>query len=128
MPEEFEVPLNMLYPCLDWVDSRGLIPKIYLPMDFKERVPKFYAAGGRKTIEDFAANVKEQISFSQPHIEPRLNWDEEKGLVNIIISSQADLTLNELGIPCFQEHNIGGMTALVGFAIATKYISELLSS
>ena len=120
-----EIPIDMLYPHINFIEDRGFIPNVHLPMDFEQRVPRFYAGGGRETLETYSNQLREQFAFS-PEIQPRLLWDDKRGLTSIKVSSNAGLDLNERGVPNFQEHNMGGMMSLDGYAIATRYVKELL--
>ena len=116
----------MLYPTMEIVPGRGFIPKVTLPRNFKELVPKFYEQERKRTVEDYIKNLKE-TDLSKTEI--RTQWEEKRGLVNISLGTHGGFDLNDrTGHPHFQEHNLGGTNSYIAMAIATKYVSELLKS
>ena len=124
-----EIPPGMLYPTFELHPDRGILPKIYLPNNFKELVPKFYEQGGKEEIEKYTDNISKLSKklfrlLEEPEI--RLNWDDEKGLTNISLGTHPGFDLNEQYIPQFQEHNLGMYYSIIAGIIAQKYISELL--
>lgn len=118
---------SMVYPTLEIVEGRGIIPRICLPRNYKTLIPLFYEEGRRKTVETYAKELEEYIAGGRLETKIRLQWNEEKGLINISVGT-AGLDLNERGWPSFQEHNLGGHFSFAASAVATKYISELLKS
>lgn len=125
---DFNIAMNsMLYPLFTFVEQRGqFIPNIHLPENFEELVPKFYEQGRRKDVEEYAREIEKQ--YLGGNLEIRLNWNKEKGLINISIGPSGGLDLNESGFPHFQEHNLGTKTGIASGFVAMKYVSELLKS
>ncbi|MEK6859666.1 MAG: hypothetical protein AABX54_02515 [Nanoarchaeota archaeon] len=119
----------MIYPTFEIVEGRGVIPRIYLPRDFKKLVPIFYEQGRKQEVIDYVHGLARMIE-DENFKNIRLNWDDVLGLRNISISSSCGLDLDVSGWPNFQEHNLGGSgrASFIGGAIAMKYISELLKS
>ncbi|MBT4135517.1 hypothetical protein HOD75_03455 [archaeon] len=116
----------MFYPTFEVVEGRGILPKIYLPSDFEELVPKFYEQERRKTVEDYVRNLD---GCFERDLGIRLNWDDRWGLRNIS-GIGLGLDLDERGLPNFQEHNLGGTgkSSFVLGAVAMKYVSELMKA
>jgi hypothetical protein len=115
---------HLFYPTFEVIDGIGIIPKIFIPRNLEELVPKFYENGGRKCVEDYVESLYE--CFGEDFV-IRLNWDGRMGLRNISLGATG-LDLNERGLPNFQEHNLGGdgRNSFVVGAVAMKYISELI--
>lgn len=116
------------YPQFLFVEHRGQVfPGVRLPTDYMTLVPSFYERGGRTRIEDYTKNLDNSLEdiYGKPGI--RLQWDCERGLVNISIgiSGGLDLNCNSLS---FQEHNLGSETSLAVGSIAINYVYELSKS
>ncbi len=129
---EFKLPIEILYPTLELDKDKTVLPKVNLPMNYKEIVPKFYAQKGKEKIENYVKGL-EKISEDLLEIEIdegdiRLNWDERVGLRNISLGIHPGFDLNESGLPHFEEHNLGWRYSILAYMITTKYISELLKS
>lgn len=125
-----EIPIEMLYPTFELNSDRGILPKVYLPPDYKGFVSKFYEQNRKKDIEDY---VKEIVRLSEKifkisELEIRLNWDDKKGLTNISLGIHPGFDLSEQGLAKFQEHNLGMQYSIIAGIITQKYISELLKS
>ncbi|MBS3078884.1 hypothetical protein J4218_02070 [Candidatus Pacearchaeota archaeon] len=116
----------MVYATLEPVEGRGLIPNVNLPIRFKELVPRFYEQKRKEEVEEYVERLKRDTKGSKLEIEIRLQWDEKNGLTNISLGPSGGLDLTTEGWPNFQEHNLGNYSSIVGYAIATKYVSELL--
>lgn len=122
----------MLYPTLE-PSKGGVLPNVTLPMNFKELVPKFYEQGRKKDIETYSEqlmkNLKSAFPKSAGELEIMLLWDDILGLKNIKLGVSVGLDLQPEGMfPKFIGHNLYTFTSIVGFAVATKYVSELLKS
>ena len=55
--------------------------------------------------------------------EMQLRWDKEKGLDGIVLSIQADITLNENNN--WQEHNMNTKDSILAMTILLNYYNEL---
>ena len=118
-----------LYPLFTIVESRGFIPNIPLPENYKQIVPRFYEQGRKADVEEFVSDLEKMIKGTDHELPIMLQWDEEQGLTNIAIGAHGGLDLNdEDSYPSFQEHNLGWTNSLMASAIAMKYVSELLRS
>jgi len=122
--------LEIIYPTFEIVEGRGLIPRILLPPDFRERIPRFYAQKREITIAAYAKELEELRKLERKEIPIRLQWDNILGLTNISLGIHGGLDLYSEGgsWPCFQEHNLSTGNGFIGFCVASKYISELLKS
>jgi hypothetical protein len=118
----------MVYGTLEPIEGRGLIPNVHLPIKFREMIPKFYEQKRQKEIEDYVKRLEEVTKGSKLEMRVRLQWDQRDGLTNISVGPSGGLDLSTQGWPSFQEHNLGNFNSIVAYAIATKYISELLKS
>jgi len=119
--------MDVEYPHFLFVEPRGQIfPGISLPADYRERMPSFYSRSGREWLETFAKQLENGSEgiLGKPDI--RLQWDDQRGLVNISIGPSGGLDLNEWDR--FQEHNLGTSTSLITGAIVINYVYELLRS
>ena len=124
-----EAELAMLYPTFTLVEGRGIIPNINLPRNFKDLVQKFYAEKRKSIVEEYARDAEEMLRIRGEPLEIRLQWHPEEGLTNISVGTQGGLYLEGgMGMPNFQEHNLGWDNGFVAACVATKYISELLKS
>lgn len=113
------------YPSFRWIESRGIIPDIPLPQDFRTRVPDFYKANGKERVTTYAENLCKNMSgIFTDNFEPRMQWDEKRGLKKISVTPSSGLDLNNYDE--FQEHNLGGVASLVTGAIAMRYVELLL--
>ena len=117
---------SMLYPTFQPVERRGIIPNIYLPEDYKERIPLFYERKGREKVGYYVNEIQKILRDSDLEFDVRLEWNEILGLTGIQIGMQSGMDLVDDGRPSFQEHNLTTKTGFVGAIILTKYISELL--
>lgn len=116
----------MPYPFFIYAEHRGAVfTWIELPENYQEVILNFYQKGGREEIEEFARSLDRSLEdiFGKPDI--RLNWDDQRGLVNISIGVNGGMDLDS---ECrrFVEHNLGSRTSLITGAIAINYVSELL--
>jgi len=116
----------MVYPTFEITKARGIIPRLYLPRDFKKRVRLFYEQGRKEDVERYVRELEAVIKGSSMETKIGLQWSDTDGLRNISVSPSCGLDLNDRGIPSFQEHNLGGRASFIAGAIATKYVSELL--
>ncbi len=120
-----------LYPYLKaYPDGeKRLIAVVPLPIGYSASVPKFYERKGREKIEEFTRNLLEVLKNSEglrPEIQ--LRWDSVRGLTNIITGVQGSFDLDDDEEPAkFREHNLGGPSTLLVYAIATHYIAQLLT-
>ncbi|MCF7910178.1 hypothetical protein K9L16_00710 [Candidatus Pacearchaeota archaeon] len=115
---------SILYPTFEINEITGILPRITLPRNFKELIPKFYKQRRQEVVENYASKLEQELDLSNKIL---LQWNEERGLTNISLGT-AGLDLNETGIPKLQSHNIGNNNAIpLGFT-AMKYVSELLKS
>ncbi len=112
----------MMYPTFEYFEDRGWLPRINLPENYLELVPKFYERGGQFKIEKYTKDINEKFVGD---FDIHLKWDDKKGLRNIDFGNKGlDLTEN-FGSPHFCEHNLDTRTSIVSGMIAMKYISEL---
>jgi hypothetical protein len=123
--------LGFIYPTFQIIEGRGIIPRVLLPPDFLQRIPVFYKQGRKSRVERYVDDLRKMMSAGKltgefPEI--NLQWDDEKGLVNISLGSQGGYDLTDEGLPSFQEHNLGGEIAYAAGFIAMQYVSELLKS
>lgn len=115
------------YPTFEVVTDRRVIPRIFLPENYLDLVPRFYEIGGKATVNAYAKDLEELLDLSGTLMDIRLNWDDKKGLANISVGTQGGLDLNESS-GHFQEHNLGWLNSFIAGSVAMKYISELLKS
>ncbi|GEM_PF-2502175 len=122
--------LCMVYPTFQIHDEKGIIPRIYLPQNFRELVRKFYEKGRKERFESYVRELETKLKPMPGFrgLEIKLQWDDEKGLTNVSLGTNPGFDLNEDGWPHFQEHNLEGLSSFAAGAIATKYVSELLKS
>ena len=100
---------SMLFPTFSVIASRGMMPCIRLPRDYRNLVPLFYAQGRKEDVIgycDSLAQLLRESSFA-PWVPVHLQWDDTRGLTSIGVGTSAGLDLAEQGWPCFQEHNLG---------------------
>lgn len=124
-----EQEVSMLYPTFLIVPTKGIIPNINLPENFRGLVPKFYAQKRKQDVEDYTQDLREMLKTGRRLSDIRLQWHLEDGLTNISVGTHGGLDLEvKAGMPCFQEHNLGWDNGFIAVCIATKYVSELLKS
>lgn len=122
----------MLYPALEPYEI-GILANVALPQNYKELVTKFYEQKRNEDMERYSEELMKNMKTAFPRqvgeLEVMLLWDDELGLKNIKLGPSGGLDLEPEGVfPRFIGHNLGTSTSIVGFAIATKYVSELLKS
>ena len=120
----------MVYPRFSLIDSRGMIPHLRLPRNYRELLPLFYQQERKEEITRYCLSLAELLKESpfSAWVPVRLNWDNTRGLISICVGTSAGLDLSECGWPSFQEHNLGTMSGIVAGAVALEYICELLKS
>ncbi len=127
MVDESETLLYMLYPTFIIHEERGLIPNLYLPINFKEDyIPRFNEKKKKEVVEKYSADLERVLHQTNLKTDIKLQWDKLTGLTNISLGIHGGLDLDLDDIPCFREHNLGIYNSFVGAAIAMKYISDLL--
>lgn len=119
--------VSYIYPTLEVIGDRGILGRVVLPQDYKELVLKFYEQKREESIELYSREVKsmlEKIASQGFPWDINLQWSMEDGLTNISIGEAG----YDLDNGMFCEHNLGEWISIAAFAVATKYISELLKS
>jgi hypothetical protein len=119
---------SMLYPTFEIVPDRGVLPRVYLPKNFKNLVPKFYKEGRMRNIAHYSKELEKIFLENTFNNSINLCWDKKRGLTSITIGSGAGLDLEDKGLPKFQEHNLGNYNGYLAGLVAMKYVSELLKS
>jgi hypothetical protein len=117
----------MLYPTFGFNTlEEQWFANVYLPLNYKRLVKKFYTQGRKENIIKYARLVEEKLIGKK--LEIRLLWENKLGLTNIDIGLQGGLDLVEEGFPHFCGHNLGTNTSIACGMITMKYVSELLKS
>lgn len=116
---------SLLYPSLSISEDETVFSNLYLPEDYKIRVPIFYKCNGRDLIENYASCIARLCKTDNLESNIKLNWDDKIGLKNIILGSGAGLDLTDIGFPRFVDHNIGFYNVVPGLFIGMEYIKEL---
>jgi hypothetical protein len=123
--------LAMIYPTFQIIEDRGIIPRVYLPRDYKERVKRFYEQKRQEEIAQYVNELEKMLaqeSIVKVNPDIKLQWDDTNGLINISIGYPGGFDLIDNGCAHFQEHNLSTKSALTAACIATKYVSELLKT
>lgn len=115
------------YPTFMIVGGWKLIPRVNLPNDFRNIIPKFYEECGREEVERYARELTDFLGMDFVGGEVKLKWVGERGLTNLsILGAGRDLS-EDMGTPEFVEHNLGGYNGLALGMIAQEYVSQLLN-
>jgi len=115
-----------IYPFFQWVEQRGaLFLNARLPMNYQEKIPRFYKSGGKEKLEKLAEDISKSMEDIFGRVEIKLRWgDKKEGLTGVSIGSPGGIYLNQQNR--FQEHNLGTKTSLMTAPIIINYINELL--
>lgn len=116
----------MVYPEFIMCDTRGILPTVRLPMNYKSLVPRFYQQERQEEVTLYAQEVEKTLL--KGGLEIKLNWDKEVGLKNINIGISGGFDLEEENWPSFREHNLGGNSSIGAGMVAMKYVLELLKT